>query len=170
MQTTVKHRGKEILTTEFRCFANYPRLTQSHCSSTDPHFTLPPSSLPLCPFLFLYLSLCPLRLLSFLIGARTCRLRVILLKLPLPRPPLSRASLYRSLSRETVISQGPLANSHPIRRMLSINALKQVWLTSLDPVTARFALTMNKNEIYTTNLQAKTINACSIFFFTFAKI
>jgi len=27
--------GKALLTTEFRCFTNYPRLTQSHCSSTE---------------------------------------------------------------------------------------------------------------------------------------
>lgn len=32
----MKHRGKELLTTEFRCFANYPRLTRSRCSNTDP--------------------------------------------------------------------------------------------------------------------------------------
>lgn len=115
----MKHRGKELLTTEFRCFTNYPRLTQSHCSSTDPPLVYPLSHrLSVSSFSLIL----PCREALQELSSRRYPSSSQTVASPLPRPLPSRASLYRAPSREAIISQGPLANIHPILRTLSISA------------------------------------------------
>lgn len=144
----MKHRGKELLTTEFRCFANYPRLTRSRCSNTDPLIYL---HLRLSISPFLSPSRTPGPVASTLSCSSSCSSAS-------PRPPLSRASLYRASSRETIISQGPLANSHPALRILSISALKQVWLVYLSIASLpllRFASSGKKWEMVINGLASR---------------
>lgn len=81
LQTTEEHRRKEPLTTEFRCFANYPG--SSNLVGRGTLYILPVYQ--------------PSLLLLLLLGFES--------------PPLSRASLYRAPSRETIVSQESLSLS-----------------------------------------------------------
>lgn len=82
LQTTEEHRRKEPLTTEFRCFANYPGSSNLVGRGT-----------------------------LYILPVYQPSLLLLLLLLGFESPPLSRASLYRAPSRETIVSQESLSLS-----------------------------------------------------------
>lgn len=90
--------------TEFRCFANYPRLAQSHCiSSADPRFAppSPPSSPAPGPLCSLSFPLPPSLVLLPRQGQDLSPPRVILPELPLFRASTSfaRITVSRPVTR-----------------------------------------------------------------------
>lgn len=158
----MKHRGKEPLTTEFRCFANYPGspgLIARADSPPRPCLLLSHPPLSICPFCsspslpppaFTPSPSYPVS--SSLLGSG----RLLGVTTPLPPTPyeprlvhLFRASLYRAPSRETIISQGPLANSHPVLRTIDQRAgtgATRVPIVGAVAVAAvRFAPAKNEN-------------------------
>lgn len=153
LKTTVKHRGKELLTTEFRCFANYPRLIQSHCSSiADFHsFCLfSPFPPPFRRFLRAFYSSYPSLSLNPFCSPSSSSGSVVSALSSLNRQPYPCRSLsvtvciaLRHEKRSLVKDLSRTAT--PVLKILSIRPpLKQVWLARLS--IAPLDLPRQRNE------------------------